>query len=324
MHHRYPAVKVGAAAILLALLVRLAVPLAQQPEALALLVFLQTGRVARLGTETEAPAETASAPSAAQTDAPEAQAPLALGDLDFSAVSINADVDISYDAEALFYTPLTWDLTDGEPAVLILHTHATESYTQQAWEEYEESSAYRTLDADYNMVSIGDAVAQLLEAGGICVIHDRQYHDYPSYNGAYVSARETIAQYLADYPSIRMVLDIHRDAVDLEDDRQLVTAAAVDGVRSAQIMLVAGTDTNVSYPDWQGNLALAMQLTAVLEQANPGICRPINLRAQRFNLDMTGGSLLIEIGASGNTHDEALLAAQALAEGILALAHGAQ
>ena len=331
MENRHPALQIGAAVVALALLVRLFGVLGQDPQALSALVYLQTGRVVRLSAPvptrpqaeaTESTQAEASIPEASATE-PEA-APLSIGSLSLSDIEVNYDVEVAVDLQALLEMPLSWDLTDGEPAVLILHTHAAESYTRQAWEEYEESSAYRTLDENYNMVSIGDEVARILEEGGICVIHDRQYHDYPSYSGSYSAARETIAQYLQDYPSIRVVLDLHRDAMDLEDGSQLVTAAVVDGQNAAQIMLVAGTDTNLNFPNWQENLALALKLTAVLEQADPGICRPLNLRAQRFNQDMTSGSLLVEIGASGNTHEEALVAARALAEGILALAHGAQ
>ena len=155
------------------------------------------------------------------------------------------------------------------------------------------------------------------------MIHDTTYHDYPDYNSAYVNARNTIASYLEQYPTIRMVLDLHRDASDTTAG-QMVTSATVGGQRSAQLMMVVGTDALGNYhPNWQENLALGLKLSAVLEKENPGICRPVTLRGERFNMDQTAGSLLIEVGAAGNTQHEALIAIHALAQGILALAQGA-
>jgi stage II sporulation protein P len=87
-------------------------------------------------------------------------------------------------------------------------------------------------------------------------------------------------------------------------------------------MLVAGTDKNLAFDAWQENLSVAIKLTAVLEKMYPGITRPIQLRSSRFNLDMTPGSMLVEVGANGNTDSEALIAARALGSAILAMAEG--
>jgi stage II sporulation protein P len=173
------------------------------------------------------------------------------------------------------------------------------------------------------MVSIGEEVARILREGGVEVIHDKSYHDYPSYNGSYNNARKTIADYLEEYPSIRMVLDIHRDAAAMSNGGQLNTSATVGGQPSAQIMVVIGTDaTGNHHPNWRQNLSLALKLSAQLERENPGITRPIHLRPERFNMDMTAGSLLVEVGAAGDTHEEAMIAANALARAVLALARG--
>lgn len=225
------------------------------------------------------------------------------------------------DTGSLLTRQLDWQLDSGEPTVLILHTHATESYTK-AGEDYIESSDYRTLDDGYNLVSIGDRVAARLEAEGIHVIHDRLLHDYPSYNSAYVHARKTLKKYLADNPGIQLVLDLHRDAVSTKAG-QMCTEAIIDGQPGAQLMLVMGTgNAGRTNAYWEDNLAVALKLHVLLERENPGIMRPINLRSQRFNQDLLPGTLLVEIGAAGNTRQEALLAADALAEGIAALKHG--
>ena len=223
-----------------------------------------------------------------------------------------------YDLSALLQQPLRWNLRQDVPTVLILHTHTTESYTKTQ-QSYQETSLYRTLDPGYNMLSIGEKVGNLLKNAGILTIHDQTLHDYPSYNGSYVHARGSISEILAENPSILLVLDLHRDASG-GSGGQLRPLAQVDGETAAQMMLVMGTN----HENWQQNLSLAVKLHALLEQQNPGIMRPINLRGQRFNQDLSNGALLIEMGAAGNTHAEALLAAEALAEAIIALANGTE
>ena len=183
-----------------------------------------------------------------------------------------------------------------------------------------ETGDYRTLDENYNMLSIGAEVARQLEAGGVTAIQDRSLHDYPSYNGSYSDARKSIRKYLAEYPTIRLVLDLHRDAADTPSG-QLRTLAATGAGASAQLMLVMGSSASgLTHPDWEQNLSLALKLQAVLERNDPGITRSTILRAQRFNQDLSPGCLLVEVGAAGNTHEEALRAADRLAAGILALA----
>lgn len=225
--------------------------------------------------------------------------------------------------DQLLTAPLQWDLADGAPAVLITHTHTTESYTRQQ-ELYVETSDYRTLDENYNMIAIGALVADILEEEGIRVIHDRQIHDYPSYNGSYAHARKQISALLEENPSVRLVLDLHRDASGTPGT-QLRTLANVAGQPSAQLMLVVGTGSGgLSHPDWQKNLSLALKLQVLLETQNPGLMRPLSLRSSRFNQDLSPGMLLVEVGAAGNTHSEAVTAARLLAEAIIAMSRGTQ
>ena len=331
MDHQQWSFRVGASVITCALLMRLAsggffTPLAEfltQPRVLSFLTYLETGRIVRFSPSTP-PVEVFSV-EIPETQPPATQPPI-LPDFtpaDGQAVEFKYGCTHRPDAGALITRPLTWELTGDTPRVLIIHTHATEGYTQTPDTLYSESAAFRTLDEAYNMISIGDRVAALLEAGGISVIHDRQLHDYPSYNGSYNSSRRTVAQYLEEYPNIALVLDLHRDAsADLT--HQIKPAVTVNGQSIAQLMLVIGTDASgLPHPQWEENLALGLKLQTQLERLAPGICRPINLRAQRFNQDQSTGALLIEVGAAGNTHPEALLAADLLAQAILSLAHGA-
>lgn len=298
--------------------------LLSQPKVVAALMYLETGRVVRTLDTVTYPAES---PPPQSTEAPPTQPQMSSVPV-FSQEDLERiDLDDSYDyappLAPLLTQPLRWNLEDGEVRVLILHTHTSESYTPALEDSYEESSDYRTLDTDYNMISIGDAVARKLENAGIGVLHDRSFHDYPSYNGSYTHARETIEAILADNPGICLILDLHRDAADVGNG-QLDTSAQVNGLESAQLMMVVGTDAGGLYhPNWQENLALALKLQAQLQRMYPGLCRPIDLRTQRFNADESPGALLVEVGAAGNTHEEAIVAAEALAEGIIALARGA-
>lgn len=318
-----------AAVIVCAVVLRMAstgffAPLGQvleNPKVASFLVYLQTGRVIRLPPET-APVETAATEETVPPETHTAAATpiFSAGDLDL--IDIKSTTSYQPDLEALLLEPLPFDLEGDEPAVLILHTHTSESYSKTSGQDYEETSEYRTLDQRYNMLRIGDEITAALEQAGISVLHDREFHDYPSYNGSYSDAAESTESYLEEYPSIRLVLDIHRDAADTAYG-QMVTECSVGGQASAQLMLVVGTGSGgLSHPNWEENLALALKLHVTLEKQNPGICRNLALTYSRYNQHLSTGALLVEVGAAGNTLDEALIAANALAEGIIALFQG--
>ena len=291
-----------------------------RPEVLPMLLFLETGRYAAPRTESPPAPETQPPPETTVPPAPQ-EKPAFTGS-DAELITMNNVCGYSVDVKALLQKPLRWDLTQDGPAVLIVHSHGTESYEKNG--QYQESSAYRTRDSNYNVVSMGDRIAQILENGGIGVVHDRTAHDDPSYNKSYANSRASIKAYMDKYPSIRMVLDIHRDSVTRSDGTQAAYTVTRDGQKIARIMLVVGTDANGNHhPNWEENMALAVKLHAQLEKTTPGITRTISFRKQRFNQDLSTGSMLIEVGAAGNTHQEALLGAEQVALGILALAKGA-
>lgn len=245
---------------------------------------------------------------------------------DAQKASLRYASDCAYrpDVQALVQQKLDWDLSGEGPRVLILHTHGSESYTKAPGQSYQESSEYRTLDKDYNVVALGDALAALLEQAGIRVLHDRQLHDYPSYNSAYSNSRKSAADYLKQYPTIQVVLDLHRDAVLLSDGSQYAPTVMVEGKKVAQLMMVVGSNASgMEHPNWQENLAAALKLQVLLEKAAPGITRPTILRAQRFNHDLSQGAMIVEIGAAGNSLEQAMAAVPILAQGIIGLMHGA-
>lgn len=285
-----------------------------EPNTAAFLTYLETGRDVRFSPSLEA-----FSPDFMESPVPATSVPTEPPLPDFSELAPPEIYNVSGkspDLAALLEQPLRWELRGEGPTVLILHTHTTESYTKSG-ETYPETAAWRTLEEEYNMLSIGARVVERLAQAGIPAIQDRQLHDYPSYNGSYADARKSLRDYLAQYPTIHLVLDLHRDAVEVRGG-QLRTLAQVDGQAAAQLMVVLGA----GHEGYEDNLSLALKLYAQLEAQVPGITRPLQLRTGRFNQDLCSGALLVEVGAAGNTRPEALLAADQLADAVIALASG--
>lgn len=236
------------------------------------------------------------------------------GYLTVGGVYLHNRTEKNLDVAALAAAPMGVTLSGDGPQVLIMHTHGSEAYAQEGDDVYQESDTARTTDASYNITRIGDEVARIFTEMGIEVLHDKTLYDYPAYSGAYERSRAGIEEYLANYPSIQVVLDIHRDALVDNNGTIYKTVADVDGSSAAQILLVVGTDDGgLSHPDWQKNLALALDVQRRMESLWPGLARPIALRSSRFNQQLTTGSLLVEVGTHGNTLQEALRGARLFA-----------
>ena len=237
-----------------------------------------------------------------------------------SAMTVAGACSYSYDKEALLTRPSTLDLSADGPTVLIVHTHGSEAYTPETGWDYASVAAYRTLEADRSVIAVGDALAETLERYGIGVLHDRTLNDYPSYTDSYWTCLSKIEDWLQRYPSIQMVIDLHRDAVEDDGGHAVALSSTQNGKSAAQLMLVVGTDQGgLSHPQWQENLANALKLQSVLQGLYPGLCRRIDLRTERFNQHATPGSILIEVGTNGNTLQQAQLSAKLLGEGIAAM-----
>ena len=196
-----------------------------------------------------------------------------------------------------------------QPQVLILHTHGSEAYTMPAGEEYEASGSYRTMDTTKNMIRVGDEIAAVLSRYGLSVLHDRQIHD-TDYNSAYDKSYDSAAAYLEKYPSISFVLDIHRDAISDADGNQYKLVTQEDP-RAAQLSIIMGSN----YDAWLSNLRLAVAVQSHLTHDHPTLMRPIALRWHGYNQSLSTGSLLVEVGAAGNSLDEAIYAARLFARG---------
>ena len=211
--------------------------------------------------------------------------------------------------------PFAAALTDEAPQILILHTHGSESYTPPAGTEIQYSGDHRTLDTRYNVVHVGDEMAQVFADEGISVIHDRTLYDYPSYSGAYDRSLAAINSYLAQYPSLQFILDVHRDAIEDGNGQEYKVVSVVEGEgTAAQLSMVIGSDgKGMAHPNWRENLKLAVALQSGILEEYPTLMRPILLRNSRYNQHATAGSLLVEVGAAGNSPDEAVLAGRLFA-----------
>ncbi len=230
---------------------------------------------------------------------------------DAQLVSVRNRAGVEYDGEELICRPLEFDMTAEGPLVLIVHTHATEAYTPEEGAAYEDMGNYRTKDTDYNVVRVGQALADTLNAHGIETLHARELNDLPSYDDSYLRAAEVIQTYLEEYPSIQMVIDVHRDAVENSTGEQLAMTTELGGEPYAQLMLVMGTNASaLEHPDWEQNLSCALKIQAYCEQRDGGLFRTMSLRAQRYNEHLTPCSILLEVGTAGNTLSEALRSAE--------------
>ncbi len=206
--------------------------------------------------------------------------------------------------------------TNGEPQVLIMHTHTTETFEPYERDSFDATFNYRTTDNSKNMVMVGDAIAAQLEAAGISVIHDTTIHDYPSYTGSYDRSRATVQRILTEHPSIKVVLDIHRDAIS-KDGEISQPVAVIDGKKAAQVMIISGCDDGtMGMPHYMQNFRFACLLQQQLETDHPGLMRPILFDYRKYNQDLTTGSLLIEVGSHGNTLEQAEYAGELIGQSL--------
>ena len=205
-----------------------------------------------------------------------------------------------------------------EPQVLIFHTHTSESYMNKDNGFFYESFYPRSLNNSKNVIRVGDAITEKLKEHGINTIHDTTYHDNPSYNGSYLRAEKTIKNNLQKYPSLQVVIDIHRDSLGSKETGKTKPTFKYKEKKAAQLMIISGCDPDNSngFPNWQKNLKLALNIQKYCEKMFPGITRPLNFSKVKYNEHLTPGSLLIEIGSDGNTLEEAVYTGSMLGEAL--------
>lgn len=207
--------------------------------------------------------------------------------------------------------------SEGEPQILIYHTHSQEGFADSV-----------PGDESTSIVGVGEYLASLLrEKYGYNVLHHTESYDTESRDFAYSNSLPAIEQLLSENPSIEVVIDLHRDAVPA--DRRLVVD--VQGRPTAQFMFFNGlsrtTKGSIEYldnPYLEDNLAFSFQMQAACNEYYPGLARRIYLKAYRYNMHLCPKTLLIELGAQNNTVEEAMNACDPLAHVLDLVLSGAE
>lgn len=190
--------------------------------------------------------------------------------------------------------------------ILIMHTHTTECFLPEARDYYTEKDVTRTRNQAENITAVGDIIAEKLNKAGFKTVHDKTEHDYPAYNGSYNRSGETVKKNLAKYPSIKIVIDLHRDSIAGNGTDRVKPIVEINGKKSAQVMLVMGCgETVANHPNWEKNFTFAVKYQQTLEALYPGLARQLALVSSRYNQHLTTGSILLEVGTESNSLDEA-------------------
>ena len=263
---------------------------------------------------------------------PEGETPIIPMDLSLSSYGesyIHNSTGLSPDTKTLLEMSLKEQLkieylsaSNTAPTVLILHTHGTEAYCDDGAISYREDGGdlARSEDTEKNVVAVGSVLADALDRLGIKSVHCEIMHDADGYSTSYARAEETIRRYLDQYPTIELVIDVHRDSVIKSSGEIVRPVTVVDGKAAAQVMCVVGSSWGgEDNPNWERNLALALQLGKILNNEYGNICRPPYLKSSTYNQEIAPCSLLLEIGSCGNSIEEATVSAEIVAKAIYAV-----
>ena len=228
-------------------------------------------------------------------------------------VHIKNSTGLNIDLKSELAQPIKFKVQKNSgPQVLIVHTHATESFMLEDRDYYTAADVSRTTDNAANMINIGNIIAERLKVGGFSVLHDTTQHDKDSYSGSYDKAAKTISEYLKKYPSIKIVIDVHRDSISLGDNNKAKPVVEIGGRKAAQVMLCMGSQSGAvtGFPNWKENFRLAARFQQTMEVMYPGLARPMLLMSKKYNEHLTTGSMLLEVGTEANSISEAAYSAE--------------
>lgn len=233
-------------------------------------------------------------------------------------IAINNETKYKINIEEMIKQPLKINLDRKGPKVLIFHTHTTEAYLKNSEQIGKAGISSWSTNPQSTVVRVGEALAQeLRKKYGIEVIHNGTIHDYPDYNSSYSNSLSTVNKILKSYPSIKVVIDLHRDGMS-SGNKKLRTVTNINGKSAAKVMLVMGTDSrkNLTHPKWKENLKFALKIQDKLIKTHPGLVKPIFLSVNRYNQHVSNQAMIIEVGGDGNTIGEALESTKYLARAI--------
>ena len=187
--------------------------------------------------------------------------------------------------------------------IIIYHTHTSESYTSTEKYNYVQTGNFRSTDLSYSVARVGDVLEHFLCKLNYNVNHSKECHDFPAYNGSYNRALTTIESELSKNTS-DIVIDLHRDAIGNNSDYG--PTVEIGGEKVAQLMFVIGTNGGgLKHNNWKNNLKFAIEVQEKAEEMYPGLFKPIIVRNARYNQHVSNGAVIIEVGATGNSLEEA-------------------
>lgn len=199
-----------------------------------------------------------------------------------------------------------------KPKILIYHTHSQEAFKDS-----------KAGDKKTSIVGMGDILTkELNDTYRIPTMHHEGVYDLiggkMDRSRAYQLAEVKVRKILKKYPSIEVVIDLHRDGVG--NNTHLVTS--IDGKKTGQIMFFNGLSRtkkngDIAYlknPYIQDNLAFSMQMQLAAVKKYPGFTRRIYLKSYRYNMHLMPKYLLIEAGAQTNTVKEMQRSMKVLAD----------
>lgn len=227
---------------------------------------------------------------------------------EYYGVKIRNETDYKLTNEVLDPTSLEINTNN----IIIYQTHSCESYTASEKYQYKQTGNFRTTDKNFSVIRVGRELTNQLKSYGYNVIHDENYHDYPSYTGSYTSSLNTVTKLLEENKDTDIVVDVHRDAVG---DNTYAPTVKIGDEYAAQIMfVVGGNGSSIPHPEWQQNLKFAIKVQQKANELYPGLFRPIILRESGYNQQVSKAASLIEVGATGNTLDQCLVSMKYLAK----------
>ena len=196
------------------------------------------------------------------------------------------------------------DIKIDNKKILIFHTHSCESYTPSEKYNYTQTGNFRTTDLNYSVVRVGTELENRLKEHNMDVMHNKDYHDYPSYNGSYTRSLKTVETIVKNDPS-DIIFDIHRDAIGSRSDYAPTVKIGED--ECAQIMFVVGTNNGgLWHPNWNENLKFAVKVQQKAEEMYPGLFKTMMVTKSRYNQHAGKYASILEVGATGNTLEQSI------------------
>lgn len=231
------------------------------------------------------------------------------------------EVKIKIGAIEVDKKPIELEDPEGGPQILIYHTHSREAYRQDPKNPYEVAEAFRTNDLKHTVISVGEQLTKHLKKKGISVLHDKTEHEQGDYNGAYENSLKTLKKRMKENKSLQIFIDIHRNAYKDGSKSPDDEVVIIDGKRVAKVFVVIGTGDGVmggfnEKPDWEENYKFGKKLTNAINDLYPDLAKDVYVRSGRFNQHVSTNAILIEVGSTLTTLEEAKRSTKYLAEAL--------